>query len=245
MRVADLNWMQLEKLLESEDRAVLPVGSTEQHASLSLATDNVLAYKISVEAAEPLIVPVFPVVNYGMTPMFMGYPGTVSLSLETFGALLRDILSSIAHHGFRRVLIVNGHGGNRPAWPTLRDWAAGRGLALRIHDWWTGPQFLSKVREIDAPASHASWMENFPWTRLRSAPAPRAPKPMIDFDVLKSLPEGEIRGWLGDGSFGGTYQRSDDETFAIWRAGVEETRGLLDSGWDESAPGATRPPQSA
>ena len=51
MRVRDLNWMQLEDYLESDDRIVLPLGSTEQHAYLSLETDNILAERVSVEAA--------------------------------------------------------------------------------------------------------------------------------------------------------------------------------------------------
>jgi creatinine amidohydrolase len=234
MRIADLNWMQVETLLKSEDRAVLPVGSTEQHAYLSIATDNVLAYKLAVEAAEPLQVPVFPVINYGLTPNFMGYPGTVTLRTETFDALMRDALAGIAGHGFRRVLIVNGHGGNCVAWESLRSWARERGLRLRIHDWWAGPGFVAKVREIDPNASHASWMENFPWTRLPGVSMPKTAKPMIDFPHMKALPDEEKRGYLGDGSFGGLYQRSDDEAYAIWRAGVEETRALLADGWDEA-----------
>lgn len=60
MRIADMNWMQVEEHLAHEDRAVLPLGSVEQHAFLSLATDAILAERVAVEAAEPLGVPVFP-----------------------------------------------------------------------------------------------------------------------------------------------------------------------------------------
>ncbi|MDP9309160.1 MAG: creatininase family protein, partial [Actinomycetota bacterium] len=58
MHVRELNWMQVEEYLERDDRIVLPLGSTEQHAYLSLETDNILAERVSVEAAEPLGVPV-------------------------------------------------------------------------------------------------------------------------------------------------------------------------------------------
>ena len=75
MRIRDLNWMHLEEYLEEEDRIVLPVGSTEQHAYLSLETDNILAERASVEAAEPLGVPVLPVFAYGVTG-FTAYPGS-------------------------------------------------------------------------------------------------------------------------------------------------------------------------
>ena len=76
MRVAELNWMQLEAYLERDDRIVLPLGSTEQHAYLSLETDSILAERVAVEAAEPLGVPVLPVLAYGVTPAFAAYPGS-------------------------------------------------------------------------------------------------------------------------------------------------------------------------
>ena len=81
MRIADMNWMQVEKYLEHDDRAVIPLGSTEQHAYLSLAVDNILAEKVALDAAEPLGIPVFPVLNYGITPYFLAYPGSISLRL--------------------------------------------------------------------------------------------------------------------------------------------------------------------
>ena len=84
MRVRDLNWMQLEEYLERDDRIVLPVGSTEQHAYLSLETDSVLAERVAFEAAEPLGVPVLPALAYGLTPSFAAYPGSVTLCVETY-----------------------------------------------------------------------------------------------------------------------------------------------------------------
>ena len=112
MRIYEQNWMQLEAVLRREDRAVLPLGSTEQHAYLSLSTDAILAERVAVEAAEPLGVPVFPALAYGISPYFLVYPGSVSLRVETYLAVVRDILDCIAGSGFRRILLVNGHGGN-------------------------------------------------------------------------------------------------------------------------------------
>src|SRR5690606_16662750 len=76
-----MNWMQVEEYLRRDDRAVLPLGSTEQHGYLSLAVDAILAERVAREAAEPLGVPVFPTVNYGLAPYFAAYPGTLSLRL--------------------------------------------------------------------------------------------------------------------------------------------------------------------
>ena len=95
MRIKDMNWMQVEAYLKRDDRAVLPVGSTEQHASLSLMVDCILSERVAVDAAEPLGVPVFPPVNYGITPYFLAFPGTVSLRLDTFLKVVRDVLDSL------------------------------------------------------------------------------------------------------------------------------------------------------
>src|SRR6201999_3292080 len=95
MRVVDLNWMQLEAYLEHDDRIVLPLGSVEQHAYLSLGVDTILSERVAVEAAEPLGVPVLPALAYGITPYFAAYPGSPSLSVETYSAILRDVLGSL------------------------------------------------------------------------------------------------------------------------------------------------------
>src|SRR5947207_15669776 len=110
MVVWDFNWMHLEEYLGRDDRIVLPLGSTEQHAFLSLGTDSILSERVAVEAAEPLGVPVLPALPYGHTPRFVAYPGSASLRLETLVAVLRDVLGSLHGQGFRRFLVVNGHG---------------------------------------------------------------------------------------------------------------------------------------
>ena len=58
MKISDMNWRQVEEYLRRDDRCVLPFGSVEQHAQLSLCVDAILAERVAVEAAEPLGVPV-------------------------------------------------------------------------------------------------------------------------------------------------------------------------------------------
>ena len=62
-----MNWMQVEQYLRNDDRAVLPIGSTEQHSHLRLTVDCILPERVAADAAEPLGIPVFPVVAYGVT----------------------------------------------------------------------------------------------------------------------------------------------------------------------------------
>ncbi len=233
MKIADMNWMQVEAYLKEDDRAVLPLGSTEQHAYLSLSVDSILAERVALEAAEPLGVPVFPVLAYGLTPYFRAYPGTVSLRAETYMRLVGDILDSLAHSGFRRIVCVNGHGGNSPAEALMVEWMASHsGVAVKFHNWWNAPNTWSKVQEIDPVSSHASWMENFPWTRLAGVELPGHQKPLSARVGKARLVGDALRAHLGDGNFGGYYQRADAEMLALWQVAVTETRALIAEGWD-------------
>ena len=232
MRIADMNWMQVRDHAARDDRAVLPIGSTEQHAYLSLCVDAILSERVAVEAAAAINVPVFPVLNYGLTPSFVDYPGTVTLKLSTLLALVADVLDGIARAGFRRIVIVNGHGGNTPAHGAVLEWLdRHRGIEVKWHNWWNAPKTWAKVVETDAIASHASWLENFPWTRLPNLKLPDGQKPMMSLARFQQLDPGKKKELLGDGNYGGVYQRSDEEMLAIWQVAVEETRALIDEGW--------------
>ena len=232
MHVHELNWMQLEEYLARDDRIVLPLGSTEQHGYLSLGTDNILAERVSLEAAEPLGVPVLPVLPYGLTPGFATFPGSPSLRLETYAALLRDLLDSLYRQGFRRFLLVNGHGGNTPGSSLAREWVAGQPDAQVIfHSWWSSDRVLARAREIDPEPSHANWFENFPWTRLAGVELPAERKPPLDQAAYRVAGPSEVQELLGDGVFEGAYELPDEHTDRVWRTGVEEVRELLESGW--------------
>src|SRR5450432_4462828 len=156
MRIAEMNWMMVEAYLKRDDRCVLPLGSTEQHAYLSLSVDSILAERLAIEAAEPLGVPVFPVLAYGVTPYFRAYPGSISMRVETHLHVVRDILDSMAHSGFRRILIVNGHGGNGAVQQFAQEWAADHpDCRVVFHNWWNAPRTWAKVQEIDSVASRS------------------------------------------------------------------------------------------
>jgi creatinine amidohydrolase len=128
-----------------------------------------------------------------------------------------QIVASLETQGFNRFLLVNGHGGNAP----VHELATER---VVVHDWWKAPKTLAVVRAIDPDASHASWMENFPWTRLPGIDLPpghKPPTPRTQTDPRK------VRDELGDGSFGGFWQRPDEDVLRVWAAGVAETREAL------------------
>ncbi len=229
MRIADMDWRMIEDWTRSDDRVVLPLGSTEQHAGLSLMVDAILAEKCAVDAAEPLGVPVYPAIPFGIAPYFQAFPGSIHIRVSTYCDLVRDTLDSLKRGGFRRILIVNGHGGNQPAAALAQEWLLDNpDCRVRFHDWWKAPKTWAQVMATDPVASHASWMENFPWTRLATTVAD-AEKPMVDTDRLRTLPPFEARNLLEDGSYGGRSQRSDNEMLAIWAVAIEETRAMLEA----------------
>ena len=232
MFIPECNWKDVEARLRLDDRCVLPLGSTEQHAQLSLATDAILAERVAREAAAPLGIPVFPVMPFGLAPYFTEYPGSLSLRVTTLLAVMRDLIGSVTRVGFRRVMVVNGHGGNAPVAALLQEMMAEQsGLSLKFHNWYNTPRVWAAAQAADPGPSHANWFENYPWTRLPHAPAPEGRKPVPDLARMKAGGPAETRNILGDGAFGGPWQIDDETMQAIWDIGVAETREALEGPW--------------
>ena len=236
MRIFDSNWMTIADYLERDDRIVLPVGSTEQHGYLSLGTDALLAERVSVEAAEPLGIPVLPVLPYGMAPYFAAYPGSMSLRITTYLEVVRDLLDCLAGQGFRRIAVINGHGGNAPVSGLIREWLCvprEHPVQVLFHSWYNAPRTAAAASRFDDDQYHGSWLENFPWTRVSGAEIPSGSAPVLPRQQLNTLAPHEIRQFAPDGNLGGAYQRSDEDMQAVWDAGVAEVRDLLETGWQQ------------
>lgn len=108
-----MTWPEVEEALKRTDVVIIPVGSIEQHAMhLPLGTDSYGAIetcKLIAQKAEALVA---PVVLAGLSSHHMGFPGTITLTPETFEAVVYETALSLIQHGFRKILIYNGHGGN-------------------------------------------------------------------------------------------------------------------------------------
>ena len=237
MRLWDANWMQVEEYLRHDDRAMVPLGSTEQHGYLSLGVDAILCERAAAEAAEPEGVPVLPALPFGLTPTFTAYPGTLNLRMTTYLALVSDLLDGLRDQGFRRIVLVNGHGGNTPAAALGQEWV-GRNPECEVlfHGWLIEPEIWGLAGGID-DVSHASWVENFPAVRLPGVDVPDGRKPLVSQDALRRADPAGVRALMGDGPGGGAYQRSDEDTERVWKAAVELLRGRLRSGWRSDAEG--------
>ena len=233
MRIFDSNWLQIEEYLRRDDRIVLPIGSTEQHGYLSLGTDALCAERVSVEAAEPLGVPVLPVLPFGMAPYFTSYPGSMSLRLSTYIEVMRDLLNCLEHQGFRRIAVINGHGGNAPVAGLIREWLClprDEEMQVLFHSWYNGPETVIAANTFHPEQMHGAWVENFPWTRIAGADAP-APKAVVPRELLMNLGPDAIRELAPDGAMGGPYEAPDDVMDKVWAAGVQEVRTIIESGW--------------
>lgn len=113
MDLPDATWTDADAT--GAEIVLLPVGSTEQHGPHApLATDTLIASTVADVAAESfdgevIVAPPFP---YGISEEHRAFPGTVWLSPDTFRAAVRDVCRSLIHHGWQRIVFVNGHGGN-------------------------------------------------------------------------------------------------------------------------------------
>jgi creatinine amidohydrolase len=114
MRWEEFNSSEINALDRDRTIVILPLGSLEQHGPhMPLGTDTMLAQAVALGGAKKdgngvVLAPPW----YGFSAHHMGFAGTISLRMETLIALAEDIVGSVVAHGFRRILIVNGHGGN-------------------------------------------------------------------------------------------------------------------------------------
>ena len=112
----EMSWPETKEAVKQERIPLIPVGSTEQHGPhLPTKTDAFLAYEVckSVAKKVPDIAVVMPTVNYGYNEHHLDFPATIHIDYETLIRFVIDIGKSLAHHGFKRIVIVNGHGSNQ------------------------------------------------------------------------------------------------------------------------------------
>jgi creatinine amidohydrolase len=117
-RLEELSWPQAQTAIAAGAMAILPVGSLEQHGRhLAVNTDNVLGDAIAEAAAQGAVarglgVLLCPPLHYGYTMHNMDFPGTMTLRTETLLAVGVDLVTSLVHHGCKRIVLLNSHGSN-------------------------------------------------------------------------------------------------------------------------------------
>lgn len=206
MNFSEQNWQQIEQYLKHDDRVMLALGACEQHASLSLLTDSKIPLALAEAASRQTGVLVAPPLHFGISPYFLSYPGTISLKSTTYLEVVEDIVRSLYGHGFKHILILNGHGGNTPAKTALVEFANDHpGLQMRWYAWWLSPAVGEFAKAHGLEMAHANWEENFTFTRIGDAPQGVKPR-LVDLNISG---KDETRKLAGDGSYGGAYQVDD------------------------------------
>lgn len=225
MRLEDLNWLDVENYLREDDRLLLVIGSCEQHGYLSLLTDVRIPLALADAASSRTGVLVAPPVNFGASPYFLGYPGTLSLRLSTLLDVVEDLARSAYGHGFRRILALNGHGGNDGVKARFYELANQLdGVQFRWYAWWQSHSVQEVARRHELKPSHGSWLENFPFTRVADLPEGEKTPPYIP----GLLSAEQARQIYADGSFGGPYTVDDSIMEEVFAAALQDVLTMLD-----------------
>ena len=167
MRLHLATWPQVEAYLTRSKAIILPIGSTEQHGPTGLiGTDALCAEAVAVRVGEALGVLVAPVIAVGMAQHHLEFPGSMTLRPSTLMAVVRDCLLSLSRHGFERVLMINGHGGNAATVHAafaethmeLDAQSPRPVLRTRLLNWWELPEVERLSTELygNAVGSHAT-----------------------------------------------------------------------------------------
>ncbi len=165
-------WQEVESYLANSKAIIVPIGSTEQHGPTGLiGTDSICAEVIARRVGEAAGAMVAPTIAVGMAEHHMAFPGTVTYRPSTLVRVICDTVLSLARHGFRRFLFVNGHGGNiatvNAAFYEAYAAAGARAglnaepLRCRLVNWWTSEAVRGLTNELfgDRNGSHAAASE--------------------------------------------------------------------------------------
>ena len=212
---AELSWMQVKERLRHDTRVVLPLGATEEHGYLSLATDSLFVDRVTRAACERVGVLRAPVLPFGCSAFAVCFPGSLSLRTETLCQVVEDLVDCLYRQGFRRLIFVTGHGGNEVATGVLSEAQLNRPqLTVYYRDGWRGmKETVQRVNhERGWPdAGHASWYEGFLFARVGEIPDGENSFPEdADFPSFPLNPR-TARRHLAEGVQSGRFDAGDPE----------------------------------
>ncbi len=108
----EMSWKDVEEYLKTNDTILIPIGSTEEHGTgAPLGLDTYVATVLAEDAGRQTDTIVTPPIWFGDSTHHLGFPGTISIRTEVLAEYVKDVLRSLAKHGFRKIIVINGHKG--------------------------------------------------------------------------------------------------------------------------------------
>lgn len=162
--LTDLTWPQVERLLAQDDRLILVTGATEQHGHhLPLGTDNFIPLTLAERLSARTGIPIAPLLPIGMSESHMAFPGSFTFSPDTLKGVYLELVQSAYRNGWRRLFVINGHGGNIPICTWVISLAMKIKKDLKIHatHWWqeeTARQYV--YEKVGRNENHAGLEES-------------------------------------------------------------------------------------
>ena len=156
-RMTDLSWEQFRDRVPSRcDLAIIPVGTIEAHGAIPLGTDTMIPEALASALAPRLNALIAPSIAYGVTNSLLPFPGSTTVSSTTFGAYLFEAVAGLVDAGFRRVVLLNGHGGQsgEVAGCVARLWNEKRAYAVGV-EWWGFAEELAATIYPGTISGHA------------------------------------------------------------------------------------------
>lgn len=180
MRLEYSSWLQVEEYFKSNDLVVVPVGSVENHGShMGLGTDYLIPDKIISLLEERLNVLSVPVMPFGMADHHTTFPGTLSIGHDGLYLVMSRIAVQLHQMGAKRLVFLNGHGGNTPVLTRIGLDLEAKGVLCGIIDWWV----LAGQLRPEWKGGHAGAQET-------SAMMAAAPWAVHMKDAKESVPKG-------------------------------------------------------
>jgi creatinine amidohydrolase len=152
-----MSWQEAKDYFAKSDMAIIPVGSNEQHGPPNpLGTDHLIAKGIAEEVARRTGVVCLQVIPFGVSSHHRQFWGTIFISAKTFKKYVKETCLSLQYYGVRKIVIVNGHGGNLDALTELAKELRQSGVFVSVFEWWTATEKLLPRLFIDEERRHAA-----------------------------------------------------------------------------------------
>jgi len=133
----EMSWIEAKEYFAKNDIALIPVGSNEQHGPQNpLGTDHLIAKALAEKAAEKTGVVCLQVIPFGVSPHHKQFWGTIPISPEIFKCYVKESCLALSYYGVKKIVIINGHGGNRSALVDLTRELRKEGIFVSVFQWW-------------------------------------------------------------------------------------------------------------